>query len=106
MKSPGPVILGVPVGALGHLVGLPPWLVIVVVTASLILGLVQAIVPQDSADRLHLLLALRRSRTRPAISTGTTTATGHVTDGQDPDTSRSVPTARPAALDRSRELNP
>jgi hypothetical protein len=29
-----------------------PWLVIVAIAASLALGLVQAIVPQDSADRL------------------------------------------------------
>jgi hypothetical protein len=106
MKSPGPIILGVPVGMLGRFAHLPPWLVIVVVAASLILGLVRAIVPQDSADRLHLLLALGRSKTRPAISPDITTVSGHVTEGQNPDTLRSTPTALPAGLDRSRELNP
>jgi hypothetical protein len=50
MRSPGPVILGVPVGVISRLAGL-----------SLLLGLVQAIIPQDSADRLGLLLALRRT---------------------------------------------
>src|ERR1700730_1531194 len=100
MKSPGPMILGLPVGLLGRLVGLPPWLVVVVIAASLILGLVQAIVPQDSADRLRLLLAFRRFRSRSAISPGVTTVTGHITDGQEPDTLRSMPTARPAAVDR------
>ena len=100
------MILGLPVGVLGRLVGLPPWLVVVVIAASLILGLVQAIVPQDSADRLRLLLALRRPRTRLAISPRITTVTQRVTDGQEPDTLRSPPAARPATGDRSRELNP
>jgi hypothetical protein len=106
MKSPGPMILGVPVGVLGRLVGLSTWLVIIVVAASLMLGLVQAIVPQDSADRLDLLLALRQSRMRQAISPGITTVVGHPTDGQDPDIVRSAPTAQPTNLDNSRELSP
>jgi hypothetical protein len=66
MRSPGPVILGVPAGLLGNMAGLSPWLAGFVVAASLVLGLVQAIVPQNSADRLNLLLALRRTRKRSA----------------------------------------
>jgi len=90
MKPTGPVIVGVPASVLARLAGRPPWLVIVAIAASLALGLVQAIVPQDSADRLRLLLALRRSETRPAISSGVT-VTGHVEDGQDPGTSQGAP---------------
>jgi hypothetical protein len=78
------MILGVPAGVVGRLAGFPPWLVIVVVAASLILGLVQRIVPQDSADRLYLLLALRRSR-QGKLDPGIT-VTGHATDDQDPNT--------------------
>lgn len=67
MRPPGPVILGVPAGVLGHMAGLSPWLAGFVVAASLVLGLVQAIVPQNSVDRLNLLLALRQTRKRSAI---------------------------------------
>jgi hypothetical protein len=45
-----------------HDFGVSPWIIVIVVTASLILGLVRAVVPQDSADRLHLLLALLRPK--------------------------------------------
>jgi hypothetical protein len=96
VKPTGPVILGAPAGLLSHLAGLPPWLVIVVVAASLTLGLVQAIVPQDSADRLRLLLALRRPRPAPAISPATTVA-GHAEDTQDPGAPQHKPSAQPQA---------
>jgi hypothetical protein len=61
------VILGIPAAVTVRLAGLSPWLVVVLVAATLILGLVQTIIPQNSADRLQLLLALRRSRRRAVI---------------------------------------
>jgi hypothetical protein len=70
MRPPGPGILGVPVAVLGNIVGLSPWLAGFVAAASLILGLAHAIIPQNSADRLNLLLALRRNRNRSTIGDG------------------------------------
>jgi hypothetical protein len=72
MKTALPAVLGIPASGLIRLVGLPWWLVLVVVVASLVLGLVRAITPQDSADRLRLLLALHEYRTRPVISSDIT----------------------------------
>jgi hypothetical protein len=60
MKSALPAVLTIPASELSRLVGLPPWLITIVVVASLALSLVRAVIPQDSADRLQLLLALRR----------------------------------------------
>jgi hypothetical protein len=51
---------GFPIAMLKTVLGSSPWLLVVVVSAALVLGLVQAIMPQNSADRLELLLALRR----------------------------------------------
>jgi hypothetical protein len=84
MKAVLPAVLGIPAGELSRLAGLPSWLVIVVVAASLVLGLVRAIFPQDSADRLHLLLALRGRRTQPENNSNTP-VTGHVMDDQQPE---------------------
>jgi hypothetical protein len=65
MKSAWTAILGgFPAVVVTHLAGISPWLVLVLIVAALVLGLVQAIVPQDSADRLDLLLALRHSNKR------------------------------------------
>jgi hypothetical protein len=71
MRALEPAIIGLPVGVIGGWAGLSPLLVVVVVVASLILGLVRAIFPQNSADRLHLLLALRRAGTRPIVESRT-----------------------------------
>ncbi len=71
MRAAGPAIIGLPVGVIGGWAGLSPWLVAVVVGASLIIGLVRAVFPQNSADRLHLLFAIRRSGERPIVE-GTT----------------------------------
>ena len=79
MKAVLPAALGIPAGELSRLAGLPSWLVIVVVAASLVLGLVRAVFPQDSADRLRLLLALRGCKARPENNSNTT-VTGHVMD--------------------------
>src|ERR1700722_1264368 len=96
MKSVLPAVLGIPAGELSHLAGVPAWMVIVVVSASMVLGLVKAIVPQDSEDRLHLLLALCGCRKRPEISPGITVA-GQVVEHQEPDAPRSTTTPRTAA---------
>jgi hypothetical protein len=65
MKSTWTAILGgLPAVVVTRLAGISPWLVLVLIVAALVLGLVQAIFPQDSADRLDLLLALRRSNRR------------------------------------------
>lgn len=103
MKSALPTFLGISAGELSRLAGVPAWLVIVVVAASLVLGLVKAIVPQDSADRLHLLLAIRGCTTRPGISSGIT-VTGHVMDDQEPCVPRSATTQGAPA--RTRRMNP
>jgi hypothetical protein len=92
MNSVLPAVLGIPASELSRLVGLPSWLVIVVVGASLTLGLVRAIIPQDSADRLHLLLALRGCRTRAEVGSGIT-VTGHVMDDQESAAARGATTA-------------
>lgn len=83
MKSVLPAVLGIPMGEVSHLIGLPSWLAIIVIAASLVLGLARAVIPQDSADRLHLLLSLRRPTSQPEISPGIT-ATRHKTDDQEP----------------------
>jgi hypothetical protein len=83
MRSVLPAVLGIPASGLSRLIGLPSWLAIIVIAASLVLGLAKAVIPQDSADRLHLLLSLRRSGSRPEISPGITAA-GHMTDDQEP----------------------
>ena len=87
MMSALPAAVEISAGELGRLAGLPSWLVMIVVAASLVLGLVKAIVPQDSGDRLNLLLAIRGCRTRPEISPGIT-VTGHVMDHEGPDAQR------------------
>jgi hypothetical protein len=84
MKPVLPAVLGIPAGELSRLAGLPPWLVITVVAASLVLGLAGAVIPQDSADRLHLLLTLHGCRPRAEITPGTT-VTGHVMEDQEAD---------------------
>lgn len=85
MKAVLPAALGIPAGELSRLAGLPSWLVIVVVAASLVLGLVRAVFPQDSADRLHLLLALRGCKARPENNSNIT-VTGHVMDDRQSET--------------------
>lgn len=97
MKAPGPIILGFPAGVIGRLVGLPPWLAVVVIAASLILGLVHAIVPQDSADRLRLLLALRQPGAKTAASPRITAVAEHVTDDQEQEPLQASTSTAPAA---------
>jgi hypothetical protein len=61
MRPPNVVLLGgVPAAVFAVAARLSPWLIVVVVVAALILGLVQAVVPQHSEDRLRLLLSLLR----------------------------------------------
>ena len=103
MKSVLPAVLGIPASELSRLVGLPSWLVITVVAASLVLSLARAVIPQDSADRLHLLLALRGCRTRPEISPGIT-VTGHVMDDQEPDAPAKRDHSAASSPHRTREL--
>lgn len=62
MKSAWAAILsGFPAAVTTHITGISPWLVFALIIAALMLGLVQTIFPQDSADRRDLLLALRKS---------------------------------------------
>lgn len=117
------MILGVPAAVTVRLAGLSPWLVVVLVAATLVLGLVQAIIPQNSADRLHLLLALGRSRKRAVIEamrhhaihsasqscpayghtdSAEVTVAGHLADSQD---RASCPEATPATPARAVTLD-
>jgi hypothetical protein len=68
MRPPNVVLLGgVPAAVFAVAARLSPWLIVVVVVAALILGLVQAVVPQHSEDRLRLLLSLLRPTGRPGF---------------------------------------
>jgi hypothetical protein len=90
MKAALPPVLGIPASELSRLIGLPSWLAVVLIAASLVLGLAKAVIPQDSADRLHLLLSLRRSRSRPEISPGIT-VTADMTNDPEPNAREARP---------------
>ncbi len=59
--------IALPVGSLSssivaYIGGSPPWIFVALVIASVMLGVVQAVFPQESADRRDLWLAVLSAR--------------------------------------------
>lgn len=62
MRSLKVVLTGGPAAIAADAARLSDWVVIVLIVATLILSLIQAVMPQDSNDRLQLLMTLIRPR--------------------------------------------